>query len=196
MLYEAAAVPLDPDELSRAGAELALARRQHGVTVVRDVIACWRVHVDRALSEGEWNSPDVEPSSFTVDDLPRPDDPSASPIAILVCAGAGVMAYRLGVSADNSRRHAQALRWWRLAAATGHATAAFDLAIAARDRGDVDNALRWWGRAAANGHPESARIINVLTLAGLSIPDADQGHHLPPPHPTKPKETTDDRGSD
>lgn len=175
MLYQAAAVLLDREELSRAGIELELAWQRRDKAVASEIITRWRSRVDRALVEGDWNMPEADPGLFAVDDLPQPDDPSASPTTILICVGAGAVAYRKGVSANNSRRGAQALRWWMLAAATGHAIAAFDLAIEARSRGDLDNALRWWRQAAANGHQESAQILSILALAGVATAAHSQG---------------------
>ncbi|MGW3306793.1 hypothetical protein ACWDG9_09415 [Streptomyces sp. NPDC001073] len=71
--------------------------------------------------------------------------------SVLIDAGAGVVAHRLGIHAQVRRRPRHAEGWWMCAAVTHHPRAAAELALLARARGDLADASRWWRRAAEDG---------------------------------------------
>ncbi|MEV6012016.1 hypothetical protein AB0M29_35085 [Streptomyces sp. NPDC051976] len=85
--------------------------------------------------------------------------------SVLVDAGAGVVAHRLGVRAQVCRRPGEAADWWRCAAASRHPSAVFELAVRARACNHRGEAHRWWERAAADGAgPPFSVAPDVLRL--------------------------------
>ena len=72
----------------------------------------------------------------------------------------------LGVAKDDAKDHAEAVRWYRLAAAQGHAAAQFNLGhMLHRGQGvaqDYAEAVRWYRLAAAQGDAVAQFNLNKL----------------------------------
>ncbi|WP_328676309.1 hypothetical protein OG226_09605 [Streptomyces sp. NBC_01261] len=170
------------NDLSHARVELLTAQHGGGAAELEASVAQWRALLESRM-------PAVDELVRMLSALPAPQVleqtvreateglPSATAAndrcwthpnaeSVLIDAGVGVVAHRLGIHAQVRRRPRHAEGWWRCAAVTHHPRAAAELALLARARGDLADASRWWRRATGDcAAPPLGRAADLLPPA-------------------------------